>query len=295
MLLSIGMPVFNDATFLPAALDSLLNQSFKNFEFIISDDQSTDGSADICKDYALRDNRIKYIRQTENIGISANMKFLLNESVGKYFMWAANDDIWSLDFITELVNALEGNHTAIVAFCPYLYINQSSEVIQPATLRAFDYSARRAYERIRNLTKFYDDGFGYGIFVREKILDVEFPRWVWPNHKCSYNNIYPSLYFYLAKGDFLLVGSTPLWFNRIKNNPHHSIPYRGHLIPCYWAFVIRKINLAFWCFVSVKRACGSLGLSIKILPLLFVRFTEDCWMELRAQIRNYKAGMIKLF
>ncbi|HPM29495.1 MAG TPA: glycosyltransferase family 2 protein [Chryseolinea sp.] len=295
MLLSIGMPVFNDAAFLPSALDSLLNQSFKDFELIISDDQSTDGSADICKDYALRDNRIKYIRQSENIGISANMKFLLNESVGKYFMWAANDDVWDIDFVDELVNALESNQTAIVAFCPYLYINEATEVIPPAAIRAFDYSANRAYERIQNLTKFYDDGFGYGIFVREKILEVEFPRWVWPNQKCAYNNIYPSLFFYLTKGDFLLVGSKPLWFNRIKNNPHHSIPYRGHMIPCYLAFVIRKINLVLWCFVCVQRASGSIGLLINILPLLFRRFAEDCWVELKTQIRNYKAGMVKLF
>ncbi len=295
MLLSIGMPVFNDAAFLPPALDSLLNQSFKNFELIISDDQSTDGSADICKAYALRDNRIKYIRQSKNIGISANMKFLLNESVGKYFMWAANDDVWDLDFILELVNALERSQTAIVAFCPYVLIDESAELIQPATVRSFDYSAEPAYERIRNLTKLYDDGFGYGIFVRERILEVEFPRWVWPNHKCAYNNIYPSLFFYLTKGDFLLVGSKPLWFNRIKNNPHHSIPYTGHLIPCYMAFVIRKINLALWCFIVVKKASGSLRLPIQILPFLFRRFAEDCWLELRTQIRNYKARKVKLF
>src|SRR5690349_8401620 len=129
MVLSIGMPVFNDKAFLPAALDSLLNQSFKNFELIISDDQSTDGSAEICKNYATRDRRIKYIRQPANIGISANMKFLLTASTGKYFMWAANDDYWHPDFIAELLKGLEKDPNTIAAFCPYLYVNEAAEII----------------------------------------------------------------------------------------------------------------------------------------------------------------------
>jgi glycosyltransferase involved in cell wall biosynthesis len=295
MLLSIGMPVFNDARFLPAALDSIIKQSFRDFELILSDDLSTDGSADICRDYAARDPRIRYIRQEKNIGISANMKFLLNESTGKYFMWAANDDLWDPDFISSLISSLENDPAAIVAFSPFTYIDEASDVIDPATVRAIDYSGENAYDRIQKLTRFYDDGFGYGIFVREKILAVEFPRWIWPNHTCAYNNIYPSLFFYLTKGNFQLVGAKPLWFNRIKKNPHHNIPFKGHLIPSYGAFVIRKLNLAVYCLHSVKKAGGSAGLAIRILPLLFSRFIEDCWLELKGQFRNYRAGKVKLF
>lgn len=295
MLLSIGMPVFNDKAFLPAALDSLLNQSFRNFELIISDDQSSDGSADICQQYAVRDSRIRYIRQSKNIGISVNMKFLLNEAKGKYFMWAANDDYWHPDFIQELVTGLEENPNRIAAFSPYVYVDEASEIIPPGNLRSFDYSAASPYERIQKLTKLYDDAFGYGIFVRDRILDVPFPKWIWPNNRCAYNNIYPSLFFYLTRGDFFLGGSKPLWFNRIKNNPHHSIPYYGHLIPQYWAYVIRKINLAIWCWLSVRKAGATSGLQIKILPLLFRRLAEDCWVELRVQVERYRAGTVKLF
>lgn len=216
MFLSIGMPVFNDARFLPAALDSILNQSFRDFELIISDDLSTDGSADICKDYAARDPRIRYIRQQKNTGISANMKFLLEEARGKYFMWAANDDLWDADFISSLISSLEKDPASIVAFSPFTYIDEDSQVIEPAVIRTVDYAGENAFERVRKLTRIYDDGFGYGIFVREKILQVEFPRWIWPNHTCAYNNIYPSLFFYLTKGNFRLVGTKPLWFNRLK-------------------------------------------------------------------------------
>lgn len=295
MFLSIGMPVFNDARFLPAALDSILNQSFRDFELIISDDLSTDGSASICQDYAARDPRIRYIRQPKNIGISANMKFLLKEARGKYFMWAANDDLWDADFISSLVSNLEKDSASIVAFSPFTYIDEDSQLIEPAVIRAVDYAGETAFERVRKLTKIYDDGFGYGIFVREKILQVEFPRWIWPNHRCAYNNIYPSLFFYLTKGNFKLVGTKPLWFNRLKKNPHHNIPFRGHLIPCYAAFVMRKLNLLAYCLYSVRKAGASTGFAIRILPLLFSRFAEDCWLELRGQIWNYRRGKVKLF
>ena len=75
-LISIGMPVFNDRDFIERSIQSLLNQTFCNFELIISDDCSTDGSQDICLWYANLDSRIKYIRHAKNIGISNNIKFV---------------------------------------------------------------------------------------------------------------------------------------------------------------------------------------------------------------------------
>jgi glycosyltransferase involved in cell wall biosynthesis len=294
MLITVGMPVFNDIAFIRQSLDSILQQSFTNFELIISDDQSTDGSADICKAYAEKDSRIRYIRQSRNIGISANMKFLLNEAKGKYFMWAANDDLWENDFIQLLIEGLESNQNCVAAFVPYVCIDEQENEIKSLKVRAIDYSGPSSYHRIVKLTKYYDDAFGYGVFVREKILDVRFPTWVWPNARCAYNNIYPSLFYYLTKGNFLLVGSKPRWYNRIKNQPHHKVPYRGRLIPCYLAFVVRKMNVAAESIASVRKGGGSFRLIMKISPYLFKRFAEDCWLELRAQIRNYKTGIIKL-
>ena len=80
ILVSFGMPVFNDLDYLPVALDALLAQSHDNFELIISDDCSTDGSEQVCREYAKKDPRIRYIRQTTNLGISRNLEFLLKEA-----------------------------------------------------------------------------------------------------------------------------------------------------------------------------------------------------------------------
>ena len=80
--LSIGLPVYNGEQFLSEALDSLLGQSYEDFELIVSDNASTDGTADICRRYAEQDSRIRYIRQSRNIGLIANHNFVVRRSTG---------------------------------------------------------------------------------------------------------------------------------------------------------------------------------------------------------------------
>lgn len=94
---SIGMPVYNGEPFIREALDSLLAQTFTDFELIISDNASTDDTEEICQNYASKDSRIRYIRQPKNLGASYNFQFVLDEAVGEYFMWAAHDDLRSQD------------------------------------------------------------------------------------------------------------------------------------------------------------------------------------------------------
>ncbi len=115
---SIGMPVFNGEKFLSPVLDSLIGQSFLDFELIISDNASTDGTEQICREYAARDHRINYIRQPVNAGIVANFKFVQKKSRGEYFMWAASDDIRSLDFVELNVKFLSENPDYVASTSP---------------------------------------------------------------------------------------------------------------------------------------------------------------------------------
>jgi glycosyltransferase involved in cell wall biosynthesis len=112
---SIGMPVFNGEQFIHDSIDSLLNQTFTDFELIISDNASTDDTEAICRDYASRDPRIRYIRQAVNRGVFANFQFVLDEAKGKYFMWAAADDLQKSSFLDQLVNVLRENQNFVCA------------------------------------------------------------------------------------------------------------------------------------------------------------------------------------
>ncbi|MEP6637040.1 MAG: glycosyltransferase, partial [Acidobacteriota bacterium] len=93
--LTIGMPLYNNAPSIRRALDSLLAQTFRDFRILISDDGSTDGTADICDEYARRDARITVVRQRANLNYG-NFRFVLREADTPFFMFAAGDDYWHL-------------------------------------------------------------------------------------------------------------------------------------------------------------------------------------------------------
>ena len=91
--ISIGLPVFNGERFLKKTIDSILSQTFFDFELIISDNASTDNTKNICQDYVIKDNRVRYFRRSQNNGFCDNYKFVLQRSNGIFFMWIAADDL----------------------------------------------------------------------------------------------------------------------------------------------------------------------------------------------------------
>jgi glycosyltransferase involved in cell wall biosynthesis len=105
--LTIGLPVYNGENFLVESLDTLLDQTFEDFELILSDNASTDGTADICHRYQRMDPRIRYVRQPANIGCAPNHNFVVREARGELFKWAAHDDRYGRELIERCVAALD--------------------------------------------------------------------------------------------------------------------------------------------------------------------------------------------
>ena len=128
-LVSIGMPVYNGEEYIRQALDSLLAQDFKDFELIISDNASTDNTAEICKRYLEKDNRIRYYRNEVNIGAEANFNNLINYATAPYFMWASHDDIRESSYITELVKIMESDKSIVLAFSDFDTIDENGKQI----------------------------------------------------------------------------------------------------------------------------------------------------------------------
>jgi glycosyltransferase involved in cell wall biosynthesis len=129
-LVSIGMPVYNGGRFLSEALDSLLNQDFQNFELIISDNASTDNTAEICKRYLEKGSSIKYYRNEVNIGAVANFNKVMKYASAPYFMWAAYDDLWEFSYISELVKIMESDKSIVLAFSDFDAIDENCRQIE---------------------------------------------------------------------------------------------------------------------------------------------------------------------
>ena len=111
--ISIGLPVYNGEKLLRKSIDSILSQTFSDFELIISDNASSDSTSIICQDYVNRDKRIRYIRQKKNIGIHRNYFFLVNEAKFDYFLWVASDDYLDPNYLDENLKILIKNDNVV--------------------------------------------------------------------------------------------------------------------------------------------------------------------------------------
>jgi glycosyltransferase involved in cell wall biosynthesis len=124
---SIGLPVYNGARHLEATLDALLCQDFSDFELIISDNASTDATEAICRSFAARDPRIRYLRQPENIGGARNFGFVLDQAKASYFMWAGHDDRFAPSYVSRMLEALDRNPGAVLACSQIRFIGPADE------------------------------------------------------------------------------------------------------------------------------------------------------------------------
>jgi len=112
--LTIGLPVYNGEQFLSEALDALLGQTYEDFELIVADNASTDGTAEIGRRYAEQDSRIRYVRHERNIGLVPNHIFVVEQARSELFKCAAHDDLYARDLMARCVEALDENPDAVL-------------------------------------------------------------------------------------------------------------------------------------------------------------------------------------
>jgi glycosyltransferase involved in cell wall biosynthesis len=149
MLVSIGLPVYNGERYLAQAIESLLVQSFTDFELIISDNASTDGTERICRQYADRDRRIHYSRNGRNIGAAGNYNRVFELSNGKYFKWAAHDDVCAPQYLERCVEVLEADASIVLCYTKTTIIDDSGTTVEQSEDR-FHLSSASPSERLRD-------------------------------------------------------------------------------------------------------------------------------------------------
>jgi glycosyltransferase involved in cell wall biosynthesis len=126
-IVAIGMPVYNEEKYIDKAINSILNQEFKDFELIISDNASTDCTLDICKKYAKEDSRIRIIKNDTNIGASDNFKKVFEESNSQYFVWIAGHDLWHPQFLAKCVTGLDENPSVVLYYPKSIWIDDENQ------------------------------------------------------------------------------------------------------------------------------------------------------------------------
>ncbi len=127
--ISIGLPVYNGQKYLEKAIDSILSQTFTDFELIISDNASTDRTQEICAAYQSKDERILYVRNDVNLGAAKNFNKLVDYAKGKYFKWASYDDMLEPKYLKRCVEVLEKREEILLCHTRSKEINENDEYI----------------------------------------------------------------------------------------------------------------------------------------------------------------------
>jgi glycosyltransferase involved in cell wall biosynthesis len=112
----VGLPVYNGESFLGRAIDTLLAQTYRDFELIIVDNASTDRTGAICQAYAENDPRVHYWRNARNLGAMRNFRRAFELSHGELFKWAAHDDEHEHEFLERCVAALDADPGLVLAY-----------------------------------------------------------------------------------------------------------------------------------------------------------------------------------
>jgi glycosyltransferase involved in cell wall biosynthesis len=114
---SIGLPVYNAGAMLAPNLAAVMAQTFEDFEFIICDNASTDGTSEQCRELAASDPRVRYYRNDENIGAAANHNRVAELATGEYFKWCGHDDLIEPTFIERCVDVLDKDEERRFVLC----------------------------------------------------------------------------------------------------------------------------------------------------------------------------------
>lgn len=145
---SIGLPVFDGQDFVAEAIDSVLAQTFTDFELIISDNGSTDETSRICQSYAEKDARVHYYRSSQNRGASWNYNRTVELARGSYFRWLAHDDLLDPTLIAKSVAVLDAHPEVVLCFSWVVDIDEDQNVIevkQSDTMSYVPQPSRRFY------------------------------------------------------------------------------------------------------------------------------------------------------
>jgi glycosyltransferase involved in cell wall biosynthesis len=170
-LLSIALPVYNGERYLAESLDALLAQTFTDFALIISDNASTDGTAEICQRYAAADPRIRYVRQPVNIGAAPNHNVTLDLARAPYFKWASDDDLYEPTLIARCLEVLQAEPDVVLAHAFEAFIDENGVLIDKVDYRLVTDDPDPAVRFRSLLCTFGGDDF-YGVMRTDLLRQV---------------------------------------------------------------------------------------------------------------------------
>ena len=131
---SVVLPTYNGEKYIAKAIESVLKQSYTDFELIIVDDCSTDRTTEIIADYAKQDSRVKVIRNEKNSKLPKSLNNGFKYATGTFYTWTSDDNLYKTDALKVMVSLLEEKPDVGMVYCDYDEIDEEGQIIKEKKL-----------------------------------------------------------------------------------------------------------------------------------------------------------------
>jgi glycosyltransferase involved in cell wall biosynthesis len=282
--ISLGLPVFNGEDYLRDCIDSILAQTFTDFELIISDNGSTDSSLEICRQYETRDPRIRVLAQDSNIGAANNFNLVFRSSGGKYFKWCAHDDLIEPAFLEKTRDRLEQNRAAVLCHSyTEVFGGEASEnqVFEPGFRMDRNSSAERLRQMILHGQKCYEV---FGLIRRDALENTGLIG----NHKGGDNVL---LYRLALLGVFLVV-PRPLFRLRRHAKQSTELVKDSQAYQQWFTGRTHKTGFPDWYMLrEMWKTPTGIGLSLAERLRCYRALALDTWLRRRRLQQNLRVSV----
>ena len=174
--LTIGLVTYNGEKTLSRSLESLRRQNFNEFNLVISDNNSTDLTQNICESFSKKFKNFKYIRRKKNFGPINNFWFVMEQAKTEYFMWASDDDLWDKKFVQNLYNELENNIDLDLVYCWTDVFDPELNIVHKKFKPANLYNRSKEYRYLKEIFNPCVNKY-YGIFRLKSLKKFDYKKY----------------------------------------------------------------------------------------------------------------------
>lgn len=264
-LVTIGIPTFNRPEMLARALGSVAGQDYPNLEVIVADNAAgTDEAFSVVERFTSSSPKLKFVKHERNIGSLNNFFFLLGSANGKYFMWLADDDEISPNYVSSLVDLLERDPGAASATGHWVLMrNEQEGDVMPTS----SYPQESALSRSLRFIWKSDDAFFYALHRTDLLRRASFKGYWWPNKTVFLNWAYVFLLDMVLDGRILLPADRSVRFIN-HDYTHKAYAQSRKPLAAGLMYFTRRVNVHYLYWEKCAKIVHPLVMPLVVLTSL---------------------------